>query len=90
LKNVQFWSRSRKAKISTTGIYVIFRGLKFEPDVEIEQKGAFLKVSLFLKILRRFMASIHISKDPPDKTPFSLGLKSLYGLGGISWGCGDI
>jgi len=43
LKNVQFWSRSRKAKISTTGIYGIFRGLKFEPDAEIEQKGAFFK-----------------------------------------------
>ncbi|MFH1954333.1 MAG: hypothetical protein ABIL06_22285 [Pseudomonadota bacterium] len=32
LKNAQFLSRSRKAKISTTGIYLIFRGLKFEPD----------------------------------------------------------
>jgi len=30
-----------KAKISTTGIQVVFRGLKFEPDAEIEQKGAF-------------------------------------------------
>jgi hypothetical protein len=43
LKNVQFWSRSRKAKISTTGIYGIFRGLKFEPDAEFEQKGTFFK-----------------------------------------------
>jgi len=51
LKNVQFWSRSRKAKISTTGIYRIFRGLKFEPDAEIGQispdfeRGRFAKVS---------------------------------------------
>jgi hypothetical protein len=30
-----------KAKILTTGIYLIFRGLKFEPDAEIGQKGAF-------------------------------------------------
>ena len=30
-----------KAKILTTGIYVIFRGLKFESDAEIGQKGAF-------------------------------------------------
>jgi len=35
LKNGNFYSSSRKEKISTTGIYGIFRGLKFEPDVEI-------------------------------------------------------
>ena len=29
--------------MSTTGIYRIFRGLKFEPDAEIGQKGAFFK-----------------------------------------------
>jgi len=41
LQNVQFCSSSRKAKIltvrlslpKTTGIYWIFRGLKFEPDL---------------------------------------------------------
>ena len=33
LQNVQFCSSSRKAKILTTGIYWIFRGLKFEPDL---------------------------------------------------------
>jgi fumarylacetoacetate (FAA) hydrolase family protein len=43
LKNAQFCSRSRKAKISTTGIYSIFRGLKLSPDAEIGQKGAFCK-----------------------------------------------
>jgi hypothetical protein len=43
LKNVPFCSRSRKAKISTAGIYGIFRGLKFELNKEIEQKGAFFK-----------------------------------------------
>ena len=40
-QNVQFCSRSRKAKILTTEIYLIFRGLKFELDAEIGQKGAF-------------------------------------------------
>jgi len=43
LKNVQFCSRARKAKILTTGIYGIFRGLKFESDAEIGQKGMFFK-----------------------------------------------
>jgi hypothetical protein len=33
LKNAQFCSSSRKAKILTTGIHLVFRGLKFEPDV---------------------------------------------------------
>ena len=32
-----------KPRISTTGIYWIFRGLKFETDAEIGQKGAFFK-----------------------------------------------
>ena len=51
LKNAQFWSRSKRAKISTTGIYGIFRGLKFESDAEIGQinadfeRGRFSKVS---------------------------------------------
>jgi len=36
-QNVQFCSRSRKAKILTTGIHVVFRGLKFEPDADIGQ-----------------------------------------------------
>ena len=40
-QNVQFCSRSRKAKILTAGIYRIFRGLKFEHDAEIVQKWAF-------------------------------------------------
>ena len=41
----------RKAKMSNTGIYRIFRGLKFEPDAEIGQinadfeRGRFAKVS---------------------------------------------
>jgi hypothetical protein len=43
LKNVQFWSRSRKTKISTAGIYAIFRGLKFVSDTEVGQKGTFFK-----------------------------------------------
>ncbi len=32
-----------KTKILTTGIHRVFRGLKFEPDAEIGQKGAFCK-----------------------------------------------
>ena len=54
LKNVNFCLSSRKAIILTTpvrsagptgqaGIHRVFRGLKFEPDAEIEQKGAFCK-----------------------------------------------
>ena len=43
MKNVQFCPSSRKAKILTAGIYGIFRGLKFEPDAEIGQKGTFFK-----------------------------------------------
>ena len=36
-----------KAIILTTGIHAVFRGLKFEPDAEIGQKGAFYKGLLF-------------------------------------------
>ena len=43
LKNGNFCLSSKKAKISTTGIYRIFRGLKFEPDAEIGQKVPFCK-----------------------------------------------
>jgi len=43
LKKVQFYSRSRKTKILTTGIQLVFRGLKFESDAEIGQKEAFFK-----------------------------------------------
>ncbi len=53
LKNVQFCSRSRKAKILTTGIYGIFRGLKFESDAEIGQKGMFFKA---LSMLQEYIA----------------------------------
>jgi len=43
LQNVQFCSSLRKAKILTTGIYWIFRELKFETDAEIGQKGTLCK-----------------------------------------------
>ncbi len=43
MKNGSFCSSSRKAKISTTGICEIFRGLKFEPDEEIGHKVLFCK-----------------------------------------------
>jgi hypothetical protein len=45
LKNANFCSSSRKAKNLTVGIYGIFRGLNFESDAEIGQKGAFSTVS---------------------------------------------
>ena len=41
MKNGNFCSSSKKAKISTTGIYEIFRGLEFEPDDEIGLKVLF-------------------------------------------------
>jgi hypothetical protein len=43
LKNAQFCAKSRKTKILTTGIHGVFRGLKFESDAELVQKGAFFK-----------------------------------------------
>ena len=46
LKNVPAFKRdssSRKTKNLTAGIYGIFRGLNFESDAEIGQKGAFFK-----------------------------------------------
>jgi len=33
--------RSRKKKILTTGILVVFRGLKFESDADIDGKDSF-------------------------------------------------
>ena len=43
LKNVQFCSISRKAKILTGGIHGVFRGVRFEPDAEIGEKRRFFK-----------------------------------------------
>ena len=45
LKNTDFCSSSRKAKLLTTGILEVFRGLKFELDAEIEQKSGILQRS---------------------------------------------
>ena len=48
LKNAQFCSSSRKAKILTAGILVVFRELKFEHDVPPmagDKRGRFSKVS---------------------------------------------
>ena len=50
LKNGNLCSSSRKAKISTTGIYGIFRGLKFEPDAEIGHKVPFRSLRLSAKV----------------------------------------
>jgi glutamine amidotransferase/cyclase len=43
LQNAYFCSSSRKANILTADIHCVFRGLKFEHDAEIGQKGAFFK-----------------------------------------------
>ncbi|MBW2599517.1 MAG: hypothetical protein JRC60_05445 [Deltaproteobacteria bacterium] len=43
LQNVQICSSSRKVRILTTGIYWIFRELKFETDAEIGQKATLCK-----------------------------------------------
>jgi hypothetical protein len=43
LKNAQFRSNSRKAKILTTGIHGVFRGFEFEPEAEIGRKRVFFK-----------------------------------------------
>ncbi len=40
-------SRSRKAKILTTGIQVVFRGLKFETNAEIGQISADFEMGRF-------------------------------------------
>jgi hypothetical protein len=42
-KNVQFCSSPRQAKILTTDIHEVFRGLKFESNAGIGQKGIFFK-----------------------------------------------
>ena len=43
LKNAQFCAKSRKKKNLTTGIHCVFRGLEFESDAELVQKGVFFK-----------------------------------------------
>ena len=43
----------------TTGIHGVFRGLKFEPDAEIGQKGVFLK-GLTKKGLDRISGRLHL------------------------------
>jgi len=58
LKNVQFCSSPRKAKILTTGIHGVFRGLKFEPDPPEffggGKRGRFSKVSFDLNLALTF------------------------------------
>src|SRR4030042_3650392 len=51
LKNIQFCPRSRKMKILTTGIHLVFRGLKFESDAEIGQKGMFFSGLILLSMM---------------------------------------
>ena len=51
LKNVQFYSSPRQVKILTTDIHEVFRGLKFEPNAGIGQKGIFFKGLILLVLL---------------------------------------
>jgi hypothetical protein len=58
LKNAQFYSRSRKTRILTTGILVVFRGLEFEPDaacpaIAFGDGGRLGKRECFSKVSRR-------------------------------------
>jgi hypothetical protein len=65
LKDAEFCSSSRKARILTTGIHGVFRGLKFESDAEIEQKGAFCKGLMPYKaILLLFFFSFTLLAPP--------------------------
>jgi len=81
LQNVQFCSSSRKAKILTTGIYWIFRGLKFEPDAEIGQKGTLCKG---LRVLITTEGQLHDEFKkyrfplPPEKLHDVLAFASMY------------
>ena len=59
LKNGNLYSSSRKAKILTTGIYRIFRGLKFEPDTEIGHKVPFCNGLDDLNTHRRAIAKTY-------------------------------
>ena len=43
MRNVQFGSSPRQAKILTTDIHEVFRGLKFEPNAGIVPMGMFFK-----------------------------------------------
>ena len=70
LKNVNFCSSSRKTKNLTGGIYGIFRGLNFEFDAEIGQKGAFFKGRdmhvCISEMVYRYPASIHENDRSKD------------------------
>jgi len=61
LKNVQFCSRSRKAKILTTGIYSIFRGLQFEHDAKDWADKRRLRKGVFCKGLEMGMRLSFVS-----------------------------
>ena len=51
LKNVKFYSRSRQAKILTTDIHGVFRGLKSEDNAESWIKeGVFLRSRKFIQV----------------------------------------
>ena len=70
LKNGNLCSSSRKAKISTTGIYGIFRGLKSETDAEIGHKVPFRSLRLSAKV-SIYCARARLVKDKNAKKRYS-------------------
>ena len=48
LKDAQFYTKSRKMTILATGIHGVFRGLEFESDAELVQKGEIFKGLIIL------------------------------------------
>jgi len=73
LKNGNFCSSSWKAKISTAGIYRIFRGLEFELDAEIGQKGPFCKG------LEAIHVACRVSEKSLQLAPQGHFLRGVYG-----------
>ena len=80
LKSVQFRSSSRKTirrRRITAGIYGIFRGLNFESDAEIEQKGSF------------FNGLASMNRWIYRSTKGAIGVLTLFLLVGISAAAGQ-
>jgi hypothetical protein len=80
LKNIHFCSSSRKAKILTTGIHGVFRGLKFKSDAEIGLKGRFFKG---LTIYHLYIGiNMHHDHLPPQRAAGKSSLQNIM-QGGV-------
>ena len=98
MKNVQFCSSSRKAKILTGGIQLSILRIapklhcvpKFEPDAEIGQKGAFFKGLIRSVVLRSFGRVAQLGEHRPYKprvtgsSPVPPTIKFIKILAGIT------